>query len=160
MPRLDLAVVLLIAALTAIFVVGVARTTDPALEDGVLHPSDTRQGHVGALSFAESEDLLTSLRRQRAAESNPDRRAVTSAQLADVLARKHQHAQALVELGEALRLFPERPELLARAALIHFALGDRARAQAALQAARARAPDLPVVRSAAATIEGQAAPAP
>jgi tetratricopeptide (TPR) repeat protein len=114
---------------------------------------DSRQRHVGQLSYDESENLIKGLRAQREAESNPDRRAVYSAQLADVLAQKHQHILALVELEEALRLFPERPELLARAALLHFAVGQRARAQATLQEARKRAPDLEVVRSAAAIIE-------
>jgi tetratricopeptide (TPR) repeat protein len=145
-----------IAALTVVFVVGVVRTTDPARAAGRLHPVDSRQGHVGGLSFAEGEALLDSLRSQRAAETNPDRRAVYSAQLADVLVQRQQHAQALAELDEALRLFPERPELLARAALLHFALGQQARAQAALQKARSHAPDLPVVRRAAAIIEEQA----
>jgi tetratricopeptide (TPR) repeat protein len=145
-----------IAALTLVFVVGIVRTTDPGRAAGSLHPVDARQGHVGGLSFAESEALLDRLRSLRSAETNPDRRAVYSAQLADVLAQRQQHAQALAELDEALRLFPERPELLARAALLHFALGQQTRAQTALQKARSHAPDLPVVRSAAAIIEGQA----
>ena len=156
MKRLDLVVHSVIAALTLVFAVGVVRTTDPALAKGTLHPTDARLGHVGGLSFAESEALLQRLRARRAAETNPDRRAVYSAQLSDVLVQRLQHAQALAELDEALRLFPDRPELLARAALLHFALGQPASAQAALQAARSHAPDLPLVQSAAAIIEGQA----
>ena len=156
MPRPDLVANSVIAVLTVVFVVGVVRTTDPARAAGHLHPVDARRGHVGGLSFAESETLLDRLRSQRSAETNPDRRAVYSAQLADILAQRQQHAQALAELDQALRLFPERPELLARAALLHFALGQPARAQAALQRARSHAPDLPVVRRAAAIIEGQA----
>ena len=156
MQHPDLVANSVIAALTAVFVVGVVHTTDPASTRGTLHPIDSRQDHVGELGFAESEAMLAKLRAQRSAETNPDRRAVYSAQLADVLVQRHQHAQALAELDEALRLFPERPELLARAALLHFALGQRARAQAALQEARSRAPELPVVQKAAAIIEGQA----
>jgi len=156
MKRLDLVVGSVVAALAVVFVVGVVRTTDPALAKGILHPIDARLGHVGGLSFAESEALLARLRAQRSAETDPARRAVYSAQLSDVLVQKQQEAQALAELDEALRLFPERPELLARAALLYFALGQRARAHAALQGARKHAPDLPVVQRAAAIIEGQA----
>jgi len=155
MKRLDLVANSVIAALTAVFIVGVVHTTDPARTGGSLHPSDTRRDHVDGFSFAESETLLERLRAQRSAETNPDRRAAYSAQLSDLLVQKHQHTQALAELDEGLRLFPERPELLARAALLHFALGQRARAQAALQSARSQAPTLPVVQEAAAIIEGQ-----
>ncbi len=155
MKRLDLVVPSAIAVLTAVFVVGVVRTTDPAMARGRLHPTDARLGHVGGLSFADSEALVQGLRARRAAETNPDRRAVYSAQLSDVLVQRLQHKQALAELDEALRLFPDRPELLARAALLYFALEQPARAQEALQAARSRAPDLPLVQRAAAIIEGK-----
>ncbi|HJX54302.1 MAG TPA: tetratricopeptide repeat protein [Polyangia bacterium] len=156
MRRFDLVVHSAIAVLTMVFVVGVVRTTDPAQAKGTLHPTDARLGHVGGLSFAESEALVQRLRARRSAETNPDRRAVYSAQLSDLLVQRLQHKQALAELDEALRLFPDRPELLARAALLHFALEQPARAQAALQAARSRAPDLPLVQRAAAIIEGKA----
>jgi tetratricopeptide (TPR) repeat protein len=160
MPLLERVAYSVIAALAASFAVGIVRTADPARKEGTLHPTDTRQGHVGSLSYGESERLMERLRHQRAAEANPEARAVYSAQLADGLVQKQQYVQAMVELGEALRLFPERPELLARAALIHLALGERARAQAVLQEARRRAPDLPLVRTAAAVIEGESVPGP
>jgi Flp pilus assembly protein TadD len=156
MKRFDLVVHSVIAALTVSFVLAVVRTTDPVQAGSILRPTDNRVGHVGDLSFAQTEALLARLRAQRSAETDPARRAVYSAQLADVLVKRHHHAKALTELDEALRLFPQRPELLARAAMIYFALGQRARAQAALQAARSSSPDLPAVQMAAAIIEGPA----
>ncbi len=160
MKRHDLVAGAVVTGLFVAFSLAVVRTRDPARASGVLRPEDTRQGHLGALSFTESEDLLGKLRAQRAAAKDPQRRAVLSAELSDLLVLEHKHALALAELKDALRAFPDRPELLARAALLHHVLGQQAQAAAEISAAVHQAPDLPLVRNAAAIIEGRTATNP
>lgn len=142
------------ALMVVVFCVAVAQTADPARSSAVLHPTDGRWRHIGSLSFAQGEELAQKLRRQRDGESNPERRAVLSAQLSDALVQRGQHQPALSELEEALRQFPNQPGLRVREAMLSFGLGQHARAAEALAAARRLGASGEMVERAATLIEG------
>jgi tetratricopeptide (TPR) repeat protein len=145
----------LVAVLVIVFCVMVAHTTDPARSATGLHPKDDRWRHIGSLSFAEGEQMVHKLRRQRDGERDPERRALLATQLSDALVRRGKHRLALSELEEALRQHPNQPALRVREALLYFALGQRERAADTLAAARRLGGDAEVVERAAAIIEGR-----
>jgi len=139
---------LAIAAMAAAFTAAVLGTDDPVRRPGVLRPQDTRKYRLGAMTHAEAEALLAARRRERDAEPDGTHRAVRSAQISDLLVRRHMYDEALREIEAAMRIVPGRPELVARRAMVLHALGRKGEARRELDAAEALAPDHPNVAGA------------
>lgn len=151
---------LAVVAMTCVFVAYASSVGDPALVRGTFPVGDGRAHRYGALTFAEVTALVEQLRAERAAEPDPQRRAILSVRLSDVFVARQMFAEARDAIEEARRLEPDDPAVLVRAALVHHRLGDARGAEAALQEAERRSPGDADVARARAFIAGQEAEGP